>query len=326
LGILEWSASEDLPVRTRIALLVESSTSWGAGIIAGVGHYATAAGLDWDMWHEPRGRNERLELPEGWRPDGIIARVTHAELARSVSEARIPTVDVSWYRIDPAISRCSVQEEAAAEASARYLVDLGLRQFAYLGSSRRPGYVDRLGTAFAAWLADRSLPSATFDPAAWADRPGHGPDDGLARWLGSLAKPVGLFTFDSFTARRAAEACHTAGIDVPGDVAVLAGEHDELASQLASPPLSSLDHSPEQVGRRAAPFRASPCARAGRSGQISSCTLGCFEHLDRHGHHALGPRFQLAPQRNRVWHDPLGIEARCSQLGRQEIDIALSGC
>ena len=252
LGILEWSASEDLPVRTRIALLVESSTSWGAGIIAGVGHYATAAGLDWDLWHEPHGRNERLGLPAEWQPDGIIARVTHAELARSVSEARIPTVDVSWYRIDPAISRCSVQEEAAAEASARYLVDLGLRQFAYLGSSRRPGYVDRLGTAFAAWHAARSLPSAAFEAAAWPDRPGHGPDDGLARWLGSLAKPVGLFTFDSFTARRAAEACHTAGIDVPGDVAVLAGEHDELASQLASPPLSSLDHSPEQVGRRAA--------------------------------------------------------------------------
>ena len=256
-GFLEWSASEDLPVRTRIALLVESSTSWGAGIIAGVGHYATAAGLDWDLWHEPHGRNERLSLPEGWRPDGVVARVTHAELARAVIEARIPTVDVSWYRIDPAISRCSVQEEAAAEASARYLVGLGLRQFAYLGSSRRPGYVDRLGAAFAAWLAARGLPSAAFEPAAfepaaWADRPGHGPDDGLARWLGSLAKPVGLFTFDSFTARRAAEACRTAGIDVPGTVAVLAGEHDELASQLASPPLSSLDHSPEHVGRRAA--------------------------------------------------------------------------
>ena len=247
-----WSASEDLPVRTRIALLVESSTSWGAGIVAGVGQHVAAAGLDWDLWHEPRGRNERFGLPEGWRPDGVIARVIHAELAQALVEARLQTVDVSWYRIDPAISRCSVQEENAAEVSARYLVDLGLRQFAYVGSSRRLGYVDRLGTAFAASLAARSLSSAAFEPAAWPDRPGHGPDDGLARWLGSLAKPVGLFTFDSFTARRATEACHTAGIDGPGNVAVLAGEHDDLVSRLTTPPLSSLDHSPEQVGRRAA--------------------------------------------------------------------------
>jgi len=239
-------------VRTRIALLVESSTSWGAGIVAGVGQQVVAAGLDWDLWHEPHGRNERLGLPAGWRPDGVIARVTHAELARALLEARIPAVDVSWYRIDPAISRCSVQEENAAEVSAHYLVDLGLRQFAYVGSSHRPGYVDRLGAAFTGWLAARSLPTATFDPAAWPDGPGYGPDNGLARWLGSLATPVGLFTFDSYTARRAAEACRTAGIDVPGNVAVLAGEHDELVSQLASPPLSSLDHSPEQVGRRAA--------------------------------------------------------------------------
>jgi len=238
-------------VRARIALLVESSTSWGAGIVAGVGRHVATAGLDWDLWHEPHGRNEKLNLPTGWQPDGVIARVTHADLAQAILAAGIPAVDVSWYRLAPAISRCSVQEENAAEASARYLVDLGLRQFAYVGSGRRPGYLDRLGAAFCGWLVDRSLPTDTFDHAAWPDRPGHGPDDGLARWLGSLAKPIGLFTFDSFTARRVAEACRTAGIDIPAGVAVLAGEHDELVSQLASPPLSSLDHSPEQVGRRA---------------------------------------------------------------------------
>ena len=239
-------------VRVRIAVLIESSTSWGTGIVAGVGRHVAAAGLGWDLWHEPHGRSEELNLPTGWQPDGVIARVTHDGLARAILEARIPAVDVSWYRLDPEISRCSVQEENAAEVSARYLMDLGLRQFAYVGSSRRPGYVDRLGTAFAASLAARSLPTDTFDPAAWPDRLGHGPDDGLARWLGSLAKPIGLFTFDSFTARRVTEACRTAGIDVPGGVAVLAGEHDELVSHLTSPPLSSLDHSPEQVGRRAA--------------------------------------------------------------------------
>lgn len=239
-------------MRARIALLVESSTSWGAGIAVGVGQHVAAAGLDWDLWHEPRGRDERLTLPTNWRPDGVIARVTHEQLARALTDASIPAVDVSWYRLAPAISRCSVQEENAAEVSARYLVDLGLRRFAYVGSSRRPGYVDRLGTAFCRWLADRRLPTIVFDPTAWPDCPGQGPDDGLARWLRSLDAPVGLFTFDSFTARRVVEACRAAGIDVPGGAAVLAGEHDDLSSELVSPPLSSLDHSSEQVGRRAA--------------------------------------------------------------------------
>jgi LacI family transcriptional regulator len=239
-------------VRTRIALLIESSTSWGTGIIAGVGQHAAAAGLDWDLWHEPHGRNEKLLLPVGWRPDGVIARITSGELVQAVRRAGIPTVDVSWYRLDPAIPRCSIQEANAAEVSARYLFDLGLRRFAYVGSGRRPGYADLFEASFVAWLEDRGLPIARFDAAAWPDRSKRGPDDGLARWLGSLAKPVGLLTFDSFTARRAVEACHSAGIDVPASVAVLAGEHDELVSKLANPPLSSLDHSPEQVGRRAA--------------------------------------------------------------------------
>ena len=244
--------NQEWRVRARIALLVESSTSWGAGIVAGVGRHVAAAGLDWDLWLEPHGLHEQLALPSGWQPAGVIARVTHAGLAGAILKAGIPAVDVSWYRLDPGISRCSVQEQNAAEASARYLFDLGLRRFAYVGSSRRPGYVDRLRAAFCGWLAERSLPTDSFDPAVWPEHPGHGPDDGLARWLDSLAKPIGLFTFNSFTAWRVTEACRTAGIDVPGGVAVLAGEHDELVSQLASPPLSSLEHSPEKVGHRAA--------------------------------------------------------------------------
>lgn len=239
-------------MRLRIALLIESSTSWGAGIVTGIGRHVAAAGLDWDLWHEPRGRTEALQLPTDWRPDGVIARVTHLDLARALTEAQVPAVDVSWYRLSAAISRCSVQEENAAEVSAQYLFDLGLRRFAYVGSSRRPGYRDRLEAAFTAWLANRGLAAASFEPAAWPDRAGQGPDDGLTRWLGSLEQPLGLFTFDSFTARRVVEACRAAGIDVPGGVAVLAGEHDELSCRLASPPLSSLDHSADQIGSRAA--------------------------------------------------------------------------
>lgn len=221
-------------------------------MVAGIGHYVAESKADWDLWIEPRGRGEIVGPPVGWRPDGIVARVTSRSLADAVLAAGIPTVDVSWYRIDPGIPRCSVEERNAAEVAAGYLADLGLRRFGYVGSQLRPGYVDGFAAAFAAWAERLGWPLERFAPEAWANGPNHGPDGGLCRWLASLTTPIGLLTFDSFTARRVVEACRTIDVDVPGRVAVLAGEHDELVSRLVAPRLSSLDHAPEQVGRRAA--------------------------------------------------------------------------
>lgn len=238
--------------RKRIAVLVETSTIWGAGIVEGIGQFVRESAVDWDLWLEPRGRSEQSLLPKSWRPDGVIARVTHPPLAQEIVRGGIPAVDVSWYRLSPAIPRCSVEEREAAEVSARYLADRGLRRFAYVGSLVRRGYQDRFQAAFAAWVESRGFPLVSFDPAAWPDRPGSGPDDGLTQWLATLVTPTGLLTFDSFTARRAVEGCLTLGLDVPERVAVLAGEHDELVSRLVTPAISSLDHSACQVGRRAA--------------------------------------------------------------------------
>jgi len=238
--------------RPRVAVLIETSTGWGAGLVAGIGQHVAESSSDWDLWIEPHGRGEPLTLPAAWRPDAVIARVTTRTLAEEILRAGVPAVDVSWYRIDRRIPRCSIDEDNAAQVAGRYLADLGLRRFAYVGSRTRPGYVDRFGRCFAEWGERHGHPVETFVPAAWPNLAGHAPDDGLSRWLSTLVPPVGVLAFDGFTARRVVEACRTAGIAVPSRVAVLAGEHDELISRLVAPRLSSLDHSPEQVGRRAA--------------------------------------------------------------------------
>ena len=59
----------------RVALLVDTSTSWGRRIIAGVHHYIRGTG-GWQVFVEARGLEESLEVPCGWESDGVIARVS----------------------------------------------------------------------------------------------------------------------------------------------------------------------------------------------------------------------------------------------------------
>ncbi|MDA1232005.1 MAG: XylR family transcriptional regulator, partial [Planctomycetota bacterium] len=71
------------PQRYRVALLIETSTSWGAQIVRGIGDYAHQFG-PWYFYVEPRGRSERLRLPTGWQGDGVIARVTSQALCDEI--------------------------------------------------------------------------------------------------------------------------------------------------------------------------------------------------------------------------------------------------
>jgi LacI family transcriptional regulator len=54
---------------------VDTSTSWGRRIIAGVHHYIRGTG-GWQVFVEARGLEESLEVPCGWESDGVIARVS----------------------------------------------------------------------------------------------------------------------------------------------------------------------------------------------------------------------------------------------------------
>jgi len=240
--------------RAKVAILIDTATTWGSGLIEGIAEYAHAA-EDWQCFLGPRGKYDRLMLPDNWDGEGVIARVTHKELADQLIARKIPAVDVSWYRFgEGQIPRCTCDEVSIAELAANYFIERGFRQFAYCPSTLRPNYVDRFGAAFIQTLKQKTYPCHAFVPSADVDSflPA---DSELARmidWLQTLPKPVGLLAFDSVQARQVTESCLLAKIDVPHEVAVLGGEHDLLSCTISKPQLSSIDHSPRRVGWTAA--------------------------------------------------------------------------
>ncbi len=238
--------------RYRVALLIETSTSWGAGIVEGIAEFSQSA--DWTCLWDPRGKLEKLSLPDAWEVDGVIARVTHQELADQIEARGVPAVNVSWYRYGGSrIVRCTGDETEAARLAAAHLADKGYQNFAYCGAPERAGYVDRFGAAFEFALNQRGFQCAWFcrDEVAAPPRLAE-QESALAAWLEALPKPCGLLTFHSVQGRRVIDACQTASIDVPNEVAILAGEHDDLSVEFARPKLTSIDSSVRRIGWEAA--------------------------------------------------------------------------
>lgn len=239
----------------RIALLIDTATTWGAGLIEGVATYAKSGEKPWVFSFEPRGKYDKMLLSDRWRGDGVVARVTHPGLAEQLIGAKIPAVDVSWFRHGgDVIPRCSCDEAAAGELAATYFLENGFRQFAYCPSNLRPNYYDRLGDAFIKSLGKRGYRCEEFtrDDESFGQLDYDEQLRVLADWLKSLPRPVALLTFDDLQGRQITEACGQAGISVPDDVAVLGGDHDHLCARISSPPLSGIDLAPTEVGYRAA--------------------------------------------------------------------------
>lgn len=244
-----------MPDQRRVALLIDTATSWGAGLIEGVAAYSKENGLAWLFSLEPRGKYERMLLPERWRGDGVIARVTHPALAEQLIKCRLPAVNVSWFRFgENLIPRCSCDETSAAEMAADYYLGKGHRQFAYCGSALRPSHHDRLGEAFVGYLGQLGYPCERFTPECerFAQLDSEQQLRELSEWLRRLPRPTALLTFDDLQGRLVTEACVQAGVAVPDHVAVLGGEHDALSSKISTPPLSGVDQGPTEVGFHAA--------------------------------------------------------------------------
>lgn len=237
-----------------VAVLIETSTSWGSSLAKGIGRYAAEHG-PWIIFLEPRGRKERLTVPPDWTGAGIIARIDHADLASQIAARGVPAVDVSWYDFaGPTVARVTSDEEASGRLAADHLLSRGLQHFAALPPHDRPGYIDNVTLAFSRTAEAAGFRCSLFDVEGtrYAQLDWRQKLDALARWLMGLPKPVGVMAFSDVHGRKLTEACRLHGIEVPTQVAIISCEQDELNSLISIPQLSSIDPNGERVGYAAA--------------------------------------------------------------------------
>lgn len=238
--------------RRQIAVLIDTSISWGRGIIVGIHSYARRH-ADWRIFVEARGHRDPVEVPPGWKGAGIIARVGDPETARSLQALSLPVVNVSALQLPgPQFPRVAMDVEAAGEMAVKYFLERGFRHFAYL-SLLGLECVTRQHRAFAGAVQAAGCHCAELgiEVNLRTQSPTQNlPIKKLTAWLKALPKPVAILTWNG--GREVIDCCHDAGLLVPEEVALLSGSNDELLCEVCDIPISAIQQPVEQIGMEAA--------------------------------------------------------------------------
>jgi LacI family transcriptional regulator len=238
----------------RVCLLIDTSTSWGSRLIKGVSRHAREVG-DWLIHVEPWGRYERFRVPQGWEGHGIIARINHEALANDIELTGLPAINLSWHPFcGERTARCTIDPVASGQIAADYFASAGHKEFAFCGPLSQFGDGDAYVASYRDALKKKGYDCNVYQTPGGDQRsiPWGTHLASLVDWLKQLPRPVAMLCWSAARGRQVTEACHYAGIRVPDEVSVLGGDHDDLMSDISSPPLSTIDQPAEQIGYEAA--------------------------------------------------------------------------
>jgi LacI family transcriptional regulator len=234
-----------------IGLVFIQGYAFYRGVLRGIRQYVETK----PQWLFTSVAPESHRVPGPIRPDGIIAAVNTKWLVRSLSSWRRPVVNVSAIFPGLRFPRVGVDNVQVGRLAAAHFLDRGLRQFGFVGPTdylfsieRREAFCEALrqaGHTVAYCKGARYLPYDPFVPQGKLD-------PSVVRWLRELPKPVGIFVPNDIYGVQIAEACRSAGLRVPEDVALLGVDNDDLYCEMTRPPLSSIMVPAEKVGYEAA--------------------------------------------------------------------------
>jgi len=238
-----------MPATKRIAVVMQPVRTYCRGVLRGVASVSTRA--RWECVLMPA--DEPLPIPDmAGFVHGLIGHFSEKVLLEHVERAGLPAVDISPARADTKLPRVSTDDLAVGRLAATYLLSLGLPHFAFFGNRadhfshlREQGFKQGLGASgLACHVFLNGAPGPTHQPA-----PGSG---ALESWVKRLPKPVGVLASTDSRALQVLAVCRKLEVDVPGSVALLGVDNDDVFCELSNPPLSSIALSTQRIGYEAA--------------------------------------------------------------------------
>ena len=229
--------------------------AFGREILWGVARYLQESG-PWTVYIEQRSLTDQAPpWLETWEGDGIISRLAPRQ-ARRLRASGIPTVDLNDQGPGPCRPHIRSDHRAEGALAAEHLLERGFMSFAFFGYPQFAWSREcRCGFTAALQAAGHSCaPYRRAQRVSWGhQQPSWEVEvEGVAQWLQSLPKPLGLMACNDFRGIQALDACRRAEIAVPEEVAVIGVDNEELVCTLAYPPLSSVVPNARRIGYEAA--------------------------------------------------------------------------
>jgi len=242
-------------MRKKVILLVEKSRAVGRRILDGVVRYARTHD-QWEFYQQPQFYRQPTTSKSNWlkniKADGVIAYILDTDTFNKTINYSIPAVIFGIK--EPILHPYTTDADNAAvgEMAAQYFLDKGFTNFAFCGFSDMYWSVERFN-AFARHIniagfivREHQRPAAKF---LRSSKPGR---KKTINWLKALPKPTALLACNDDCAVDVVEACKSANIDIPDEIAILGVDNDELACELQTPSISSIFMDFKTAGYKAA--------------------------------------------------------------------------
>jgi len=247
-----------LPPVHRIALLFNGSKIYDRGIIAGIGNYLSSTRASWDLFLEEDFLC-RLKGIERWQGDGIIADFDDPLIGEALAGSKVPVVAVGGSYEDAraypkGIPYVATDNAALMKLAYEHLIEAGVTRFACfsLPEAQANRWAQEREKAFKRLLQRDGLPVQIYRGLGTSAPLWDSAVEQQIAWLQSLSKPIGIIAVTDARARQLLQACLTAGIAVPEEVALIGIDNDPLTRTLTRVPLSSVIQGTETMGRTAA--------------------------------------------------------------------------
>ncbi|MFZ5830064.1 MAG: XylR family transcriptional regulator [Planctomycetota bacterium] len=237
----------------HVALLVETSRSYGRGLLSGVRQYLAEHG-PWSVFMELRALESAPPLwLKNWQGDGILTRTGTRAMADAVRRVEVPTVELRSPRLNPAAPWVGVDNRAMGKIVAEHLFGRGFRHFGVCEIGTEV-YFEERRINFTETVGELGCRCDTFHAGGHPEKPAEWEkhQDELADWVAALPKPVGVMACTDQLGFFLLDACARAGVAVPEEVAVVGVENEESLCTMATPTLSSVRFNAERIGYEAA--------------------------------------------------------------------------
>lgn len=271
-----------MKTRSRKILVVFSKTDFThRQMLEGILRYAQSGHApDWEVQLEQRNiyRRSFPELSAG-NFSGIIAAVGNAADRRRYLKTGLPTVlfEPTLAAVDSAekpANNVTVFNDHAAEgrAAAEYYLERGFRSFAYVGTASPTAWSEERRRGFCRRLAESGAKAHVYSgPGGRAAEDFTLEAPHLSRFLKRLPQPSALFAAHDERALQVLSAAMCALVDVPGHLAILGVDDDELLCTTASVPISSIPVRARDTGWKIAEAMHALLDGAGTPPVIRTC-------------------------------------------------------
>src|SRR5205823_8948796 len=118
-------------IMRHVALLIESSGSYGRGLLQGIARY-NREHEGWSTYYRPHGLNSPPpDWIADWKGDGMLVRIDTKKTAELVKRSGLPVVNLRGLVPDLPFPFLAVDNEQVAKIAAQHLQERGLRSFGF---------------------------------------------------------------------------------------------------------------------------------------------------------------------------------------------------